>query len=283
VVPAGRHGLPLLALLPALVLGFVARPWLAPEQAVEGAEPRSSSANPSSSLSASPSAAVPRPAEVQDAPPTPASPAAIAVTVSALDAERGEQKDLATTGSGDFHGRLTAREVRPLEYTAVTAPACAFGGHAADLGPCMGPPTLAGDAIAGTHRVGGVDCCHHHQLAQRLGGDLEQLTATAELARQERVLPPLVAARIDRAVAPFLRARFGAWRAAGVDVARAEGHRARLDELGVATVDTWIELSGDPAPARLELRLVLEIADGADGDTLLELVTLTHPTSGPAR
>jgi hypothetical protein len=288
-----RQGLPLLALLPALVLGFVARPWLTttPEivQSAAGAPSGATGAVAASDASTTvfevvvgDAAATEREELSQLSGSTDAPPVAPASTAD------GDRVALAPA---DFEGRLTARELRPLAYTPVSGPVCAFGGQPLDLGPCMGPPTLAGDGVAGTHRVDGVDCCRHHQLAQRLGGDLAQLAATAELARQEGVLPPLVAARIDRAVGEFLRARFGAWRAAGVDEAQGEGHHVQVDAQGVATVETWIELeqpvsdgaapaaaSAGPTGTRRDLRLVLEVSDGADGDVLLELVTLARST-----
>jgi hypothetical protein len=289
-----RQGLPLLALLPALVLGFVARPWLTKTPEIvhsaagspigaTGAVATSGAPTPVFELvigdeSAPERTELSQPWGSTDAPPV--------APASTADGDR-----VALAPALDFVGRLTARELRPLAYTPVSGPVCAFGGQPLDLGPCMGPPTLAGDGVAGTHRVDGVDCCRHHQLAQRLGGDVAQLATMAELARQEGVLPPLVAARIDRAVGQFLRARFGAWRAAGVDEAQGEGHHVQVDAQGVATVETWIELEQPvsdgaapaaapavPSGARRDLRLVLEVSDGADGDVLLELVTLARST-----
>jgi len=324
---APRRGLPLLALLPALVLGFVARPWLAPRGSVvdtSGGTRIVQASNspaldapvpeaPASEAPASEAPASEAPASEAPASEAPASDVAPAVAIDGESAERRAEPvepevalDTAPdaphteaaadatrcASSGDFAGRLSARELRPLEYAAVDGPACAFGGHAADLGPCMGPPTRTGSGVAGTHRVDGVDCCRHHQLAQRLGGDLAQLAATAERARHEGVLPPLLAARIDRAIGPFLRARFGAWRAAGVDDVQGAGHHVELDAEGTATVETWIELEqhepAGAAPAtasygphieRRDVRLVLEVSDSAEGDVLRELVTLKGPSA----
>ncbi|MEZ6013539.1 MAG: helix-turn-helix domain-containing protein [Planctomycetota bacterium] len=161
----------------------------------------------------------------------------------------------------EFSGRLAAAEVAPLAYLAVDAPPCGFyalvrpGQALYDvLGPCMGPVCNDGASIAGTHRVDGIACCRHHQLAQRLGGDLGQLTEGARSAQAEGLLPPLVAARIDRATALFLRARFGPWRAAGVDSVDSSdtsGHRATIDATGAVDVHTWIELGSTMAPARV--------------------------------
>ena len=129
----------------------------------------------------------------------------------------------------------------------------------------FGARSSDGPWVAGNHRVDGVDCCAHHQLVMRLGGDLAQLAASAALARSEGVLPPLVAARIDRSARAFLRAACGPWTAAGIDAYDGEGHRVTLTEVGRARVETWVRLE-DEAPQSVLLEL--ELSDGAEGDVL---------------
>ncbi len=159
----------------------------------------------------------------------------------------------------------TLAALAPLAWATVSGPACQFRGAAETLGPCFGAHSSDGPWVAGNHRVDGVDCCAHHQLVMRLGGDRAQLEAAAAFARSEGVLPPLVAARIDRAARAFLRAALGPWTSAGIDAFDGEGHQLRFTADGRARVETWIvPLDGQ----RVEVTLEIELSEGPDGDTL---------------
>lgn len=282
------------------LFGFALRPYLLPGAAPSppGFGPRLALAAESSPADASAALAVAStstPAEVPRAPvaedaaasapkgdaePTPAEPAAPSRTGPPPVAEPTSPAPVDFVAAATFAGRLTARAASPFGYATVDAPPCVFfervhsdASVRATLGPCMGPWCTSGASVAGTHRVAGQDCCKHHQLVQRLGGDLTRLELAARVARDEGVLPPLMAARIDRAVALFLRSRFGRWRSAGVDEIEGAGHRVRIDSGGIARIATWIEvIADDDAPARrLTLALSIELGDGPEGDTLLAL------------
>jgi len=189
-----------------------------------------------------------------------------------------------------FEGRLHAADVAPHAYLPVDGPACAYfesttgaGSGALDLGPCLGPLTVDGAAVAGMNRVNGVPCCLHHQLAERLGGDRERLARAAAEARAEGTLPPLLAARIERAAVLFLRARFGTWHAVGLDVLAEGGQCFTCTPEGRAHVATWVELDADResstggtggtgALERRGVELEFELRSGPRGDALLSLV-----------
>lgn len=292
-------------LVAAAALGFVARPLvLGSARSVVHAGsvtelvarvPETPTASPASPAAASDVSSVVAPAaeDVATAPPDdpPRQPSgtgsgthgdAEVAPAPSTPAKRTVAPALDRFAAAEFTGRLSAAAAAPLAYVPDEAPPCAFHDAArlgselrAALGPCMGPPTRDGAAVAGTHRVDGVPCCKHHQLAQRLGGDHDELRGAAALARAEGALPPLVAARVDRAAALFLRARLGAWRASGVDDLAGEGHRVRLGDDGVAHVETWVELDLDGSPdatvERRRVTLALELSDGPSGDTLLSL------------
>jgi len=181
-----------------------------------------------------------------------------------------------------------------LRPAAPGVPVCALGARVHDdpeirraLGPCFGPLTADGSAVAGSHRVEGTACCSHHAFVERVSSGVTNparmaaLLAAAAQAERDGLVPPLLVIRAERSAARFLRAGTGTWSAAGLDgdqeiategVSHAwalrEGPRKGPGEADAIRLEltSWVRIAPDDAPR--SFRLVLDVTGAAPGDVL---------------